>query len=143
MEFIENNVVSPGIWNAEWFYELSESGFLAAAHVYETPSGSYAVLFSGAAACFLIDDDTDAPATTDVLKEAIVGLYHDGEIDENSVDPLDFEMLFGDAYQEIGQQGIITDQEMLDRYGFTPEQVKDIQMRMDDVGNYFVSDEEG
>ncbi len=143
MKFIENNVVTPGIWNAEWFYELSDGGFIAAVHVYDTPSGECAVLFNGQSACFLYDNETNFPATADEIKNAIVDLYNNGDIDGNSDKPVDFEQLFGDDYQEIGQAGLITNEEMLDMYGFTMEQKKDIEMRMDDIGQYFFTGEEG
>ena len=135
MKYIKNAVVSPGMWVADWFYETRDDGFVAAAHVYETPVGSYAVVFDGKVACFLLDDETHKPADTDQIMKALAQMAQNGMVGE------DLEVVFEDSFFEVGQQGLITDYDILHKYQFSDDQIADVKKRMDDVGNYYFESE--
>ena len=128
--YVKNAVVNMD-WEVEGFFETHDDGFVAASQIYETPTGTHAVLFKDRVACFLIDSETGQPATRDELTKALKSLLQQGMLN----DPL--EDVFPEEYAEIGMQGCLTNEDILDTYGFSDEQKQDVINRMDDLDNYY------
>ena len=118
-------------WEAEQFFETKESGFAAAVQIYTTPEGTFPVIFKDRVACFLIDTDTSAPATFQEIRNALAQMFKANTIDDT------LEETFPDVYCEIGVQGCLTNEEVLDSYGFSEEQKQDVADRMNDLEGYW------
>ena len=133
--FVRNGVVRDNYWKQDGFFETHEDGFVAAAEEYETPQGIMTVLFKDEGACFLIDDETGMPATRQDLLSTLRDLYKAGELD------IPMEEAAPDSYCEIAVSNIIVDREMLESFGFSDEQIEDVQDRLTDLSHYFVVEE--
>lgn len=127
--FVSNGVVKDNFWEVENYFESKRFGFIGAVHTYETPKGSVVVLFSNRVACVLMDDETGASASKDEIMYALKDL-----IENEPIENTDFESEFGDSYSELGTHGILDKESgVLDFWGFSEDQVRDIEDRFEDI----------
>ena len=131
--FVSNGIVRDNFWEVEDYFESRKYGFVGATHIYNTSKGDVVVLFCNRAACILIDDDTHLSASREDIMYALKDLIAQGPIET-----VDLEEEFDEAYAEIGQMGILdTDSGVLDYWGFSEDQIADIQERFDDIESMY------
>lgn len=130
-KFIKNGIVKLEDWEADHFYETHSDGFVGAARVYETPTGSYGVLFKDRSCYFLYDGDTVQDREN--IKQSLVAMQKAGKINST------LEALFEEDvdFVVIGKRGVLVNEDALDEYEFSAEQKQDIIAHMDDLENYW------
>ncbi|MBR3598785.1 MAG: hypothetical protein IKL53_02800 [Lachnospiraceae bacterium] len=134
--YVRNAIVKENYWKVENFFETKADGYVAASQEYETPRGTMLVVFKDRQAGFLLDSDTGLPITNEELTSELASLVKEGSINES------FDDIYPDAWVLIGVKGIITDDEWLNEFGFTADQIQDVEERMTDLENYFEDTEE-
>lgn len=134
--YVRNAVVKENYWKVENFFETKADGYVAASQEYETTKGSMLVVFKDRQAGFLIDSDTGLPISNDELTKELASLVKEGSIGESLDD------IYPDAWVLIGVKDTITDDEWLNEFGFSAEQIRDVEERMADLENYYEDSEE-
>ena len=134
--YVRNAIVKENYWKVENFFETKADGYVAASQEYETPRGTMLVVFKDRQAGFLLDSDTGLPITNEELTSELASLVKEGSINES------FDDIYPDAWVLIGVKGIITDDEWLNEFGFSADQIQDVEERMTDLENYFEDTEE-
>lgn len=134
--YVRNAIVKENYWKVENFFETKADGYVAASQEYETPRGTMLVVFKDRQAGFLLDSDTGLPITNEELTSELASLVKEGSINES------FDDIYPDAWVLIGVKGVITDEEWLDEFGFSADQIQDVEERMADLENYFEDTEE-
>lgn len=134
--FVRNAIVKENYWKVENFFETKADGYVAASQEYVTPRGTMLVVFKDRQAGFLLDSDTGLPITNDELKSELASLVKEGSINES------FDDIYPDAWVLIGVKGIITDDSWFEEFGFSQEQIRDVENRMLDLENYYEDTEE-
>lgn len=126
---VKNGVVKMD-WDVEDFFETHADGYVAATQTYDTINGECTIIFKDRCAFFLIDDGGNLLPKDGIVKELKAAFKED----ELNYTPEEY---WGDSYVEVGMQGIITMEGVLEGYGFSEDQIQDVIDRMVDLEQYF------
>jgi len=131
MILIENAIVSME-WDKEGFYETKKAGFVAAVHIYNTEKGVCPIIFKDNIAFMLYDEETEAPASREMVQKEMMALIKSGDINYS------MEENFADDYIEVSS-GIEVDPDVAEIYQLSEEDCKDILNRIKDLSGYYVT----
>lgn len=130
-KIIENDVVSME-WDADYFFESNQSGFVAAINIYETPDGEVPVVFKDNKIFLLLDPDTDGVATADNIADVIKQCFKED---------IELEEAFEEFYVSLGESGVLLNADVAESYGLSEDDIADIESRIEDLSGYWATEE--
>lgn len=126
-KLIRNDVVSMDWWS-DCFFESREKGFVAACQTYETEVGTFAVGFMNNNAFVILKEDGDLGERKDIQDCA-------KDCNKYEEEPWD-----GEWEDKVMIVSTEDGKEFLQsNYGFTDEDIEDIENRLNDLSGYWYS----